>query len=176
MEGAAPNKGHLAIAKLVEMGKCSAVITQNVDNLHQNAGVPDEQVIELHGNASYAVCLSCGLRYELADLKAQFERQQRIDPCSGCGGIIKTATISFGQAMPEEAMRRAQIATEECDLMIAAGSTLIVYPAAGFPEYAKQLGAGLAILNREATPLDPIADLVLHAEIGPALSYVVGIN
>jgi NAD-dependent deacetylase len=176
MEGAQPNKGHLAIAKLVELGKCSAVITQNVDNLHQNAGVPDDRVIELHGNASYARCLSCGLRYELADLRAQFERQGGVDPCSRCGGVIKTATISFGQAMPEDAMRRAQIATEECDLMIATGSTLIVYPAAGFPEYAKQLGATLAILNREATPLDPIADLVLHAEIGPTLSYLVGIN
>ncbi|MGE0622675.1 MAG: NAD-dependent deacetylase [Pseudomonadales bacterium] len=176
MEGAKPNKGHLAIAKLVEMGKCSAVITQNVDNLHQNAGVPDDRVIELHGNASYAVCLSCRLRYELADLKLQFERQARIDPCARCGGIIKTATISFGQAMPEDAMRRAHAATEDCDLMIATGSTLIVYPAAGFPEYAKQLGAKLAILNREATPLDPIADIVLHAEIGPTLSYLVGIN
>jgi len=176
MEGAQPNKGHLAIAKLVELGKCSAVITQNVDNLHQNAGVPDDQVIELHGNASYARCLSCELRYELADLRAQFDRQGGVDPCSRCGGVIKTATISFGQAMPEDAMRRAQIATEDCDLMIATGSTLIVYPAAGFPEYAKQLGATLAILNREATPLDPIADLVLHAEIGPTLSYLVGIN
>jgi len=176
MEGALPNKGHLAIARLVELGKCSAVITQNVDNLHQDAGVPDDRVIELHGNTSYAVCLSCRLRYELTDLKLQFERQGRVDPCSRCGGIIKTATISFGQAMPEDAMRRAQVATEDCDLMIATGSTLIVYPAAAFPEYAKQLGAKLAILNREATPLDPIADLVLHAEIGPALSYLVGIN
>lgn len=176
MEGALPNKGHLAIAKLVEIGKCSAIITQNVDNLHQNAGVPDDRVIELHGNASFARCLSCGMRYELAELKGQFERQGRVDPCSRCGGVVKTATISFGQAMPEEAMRRAQIASEECDLMIATGSTLIVYPAAGFPEYAKQLGAKLAILNREATPLDPIADLVLHAEIGPTLSYLVGVN
>lgn len=176
MEGAEPNKGHLAIARLVEMGKCSAVITQNVDNLHQNAGVPDDQVIELHGNASYAKCLSCGMRYELADLKAQFEQHGRIDPCSRCGGIIKTATISFCQAMPEDAMRRAQIVTERCDLMIAAGSTLVVYPAAGFPEYAKQLGSKLAILNREATPLDGIADLVVNAEIGPTLSFVVEIN
>ena len=176
MEGAEPNKGHLAIARLVEMGKCAGVITQNVDNLHQNAGVPDDQVIELHGNTSYAKCLSCEMRYELADLQQQFERQERIDPCSRCGGIIKTATISFGQAMPEDAMRQAQRMTEECDLMIATGSTLIVYPAAGFPEYAKQLGAKLAILNREETPLDGIADVVLHGEIGPTLSYVVGLN
>lgn len=176
MEGAEPNKGHLAIARLVEVGKCLGVITQNVDNLHQNAGVPDDQVIELHGNTSYAKCLSCEMRYELADLKAQFDHQERIDPCSRCGGIIKSATISFGQAMPEEAMRQAQVLTERCDLMIATGSTLIVYPAAGFPEYAKQLGSKLAILNREETPLDGIADVVLHAEIGPTLSYITGIN
>ena len=176
MDGAEPNKGHLAIARLVESGKCSAVITQNVDNLHQNAGIPDDQVIELHGNASYARCLSCELRYELADLRRQFEEQHRIDPCSRCGGIIKSATISFGQAMPEEAMRKAQIVSERCDLMIATGSTLIVYPAAGFPEYAKQLGSKLAILNREPTPLDDIADVVMHGEIGPTLSYIVGLN
>ncbi len=174
--GADPNKGHLAIARLVEMGKCAGVITQNVDNLHQNSGIPDEQVIELHGNSSYAKCLSCEMRYELADLKQQFELQDRIDPCSRCGGIIKSATISFGQAMPEDAMRRAQVMTERCDLMIATGSTLIVYPAAGFPEYAKQLGAKLAILNREETPLDRIADVVHHGEIGPTLSYLAGIN
>jgi len=176
MQSAEPNKGHLAIARLEEMGKLSAVITQNVDNLHQNAGVPDDKVIELHGNASYAKCLSCEMRYELADLESQFNQQERIDPCSRCGGIIKGATISFGQAMPEDAMVRAQALTESCDLMIATGSTLIVYPAAGFPEYAKRLGAKLAILNREETPLDPIADLVLHREIGPTLSFVVGLN
>jgi NAD-dependent deacetylase len=176
METAEPNKGHYAIARLVELGKTPVVITQNVDNLHQNAGVPDDRVIELHGNASYAKCLSCDLRYEMADLERQFQQQSRIDPCSRCGGIIKSATISFGQAMPEDAMARAQAATEACDLMIVAGSSLVVYPAAGFPEYAKRLGAKLAILNRDPTPLDDIADLVLHREIGPTLSYVVGIN
>ena len=176
LETAEPNKGHLAIARLQEMGKLSAVITQNVDNLHQNAGVPDDQVIELHGNASYARCLSCGIRYEMADLEQQFQRQERIDPCASCGGIIKSATISFGQAMPEEAMVRAQAATESCDLMIATGSTLIVYPAAGFVEYAKRLGTNLAILNREETPMDDIADLVLHREIGPTLAFIVGLN
>lgn len=176
MEKASPNKGHYAIARLIELGKSPAIITQNVDNLHQNAGVPDDQVIELHGNASYATCLSCGTRYELADLEAQFAKQNRVDPCGRCGGIIKSATISFGQAMPEDAMVRAQSIVESCDLMIVAGSSLVVYPAAGFPEYAKRLGAKLVILNREETPLDSIADLVLHREIGPTLAYVVGIN
>jgi len=176
METAEPNKGHYAIARLVEMGKTPVIITQNVDNLHQHAGVPDDRVIELHGNGSYARCLSCEMRYELADLEQQFRQQERIDPCSRCGGIIKGATISFGQAMPEDAMARAQAATEACDLMIVAGSSLVVYPAAGFPEYAKRLGAKLVILNREPTALDEIADLALHREIGPTLSYVVGIN
>jgi NAD-dependent deacetylase len=108
-EDAVPNKGHLALARLVELGKCTAIITQNIDNLHQDSGVPDDKVIELHGNASYATCLDCGTRYELADLQTRFEKLSRVEPCTGCGGIIKTATISFGQAMPEEEMRRAQI-------------------------------------------------------------------
>lgn len=176
MERAAPNVGHRAIAALTAAGKTLAVITQNVDNLHQNSGVPDDRVIELHGNASYAACLSCHLRYEMADLEAQFNGQGRVEPCSRCGGIVKTATISFGQAMPEEAMARAQAAIEACDLCVVVGSSLVVYPAAGFPEYAKRLGAGLAIVNREETPLDPIADVVVNAEIGASLGYVVGIN
>jgi NAD-dependent deacetylase len=173
---AKPNKGHYAVAKLVEAGKSIAVITQNVDNLHQNSGVPDEQVIELHGNASYAKCLSCGTRYEMADIEQQFNQLNRVEPCSRCSGIVKTATISFGQTMPEDKMALAQAAVEECDLMIVAGSSLVVYPAAIFPEDAKRRGAKLVILNREATDLDTIADLVLHLEIGPTLSYVVGLN
>lgn len=176
MEQAKPNVGHRAIAELARAGKVLAVITQNVDNLHQDSGLSEDQVIELHGNATYAKCLDCELRYEMAELEAQFNRQQRIDPCSRCGGIIKSATISFGQAMPEDAMARSQAAIEACDLCIVAGSSLVVYPAAGFPEYAKRLGAGLAILNREETPLDPLADVVVHAEIGPSLGYIVGIN
>ncbi|MFW6093112.1 MAG: SIR2 family NAD-dependent protein deacylase [Pseudomonadota bacterium] len=176
LEEAQPNRGHHAVAQLIEAGKATTVITQNVDNLHQDAGVPDDRVIELHGNASYAKCLSCELRYELADLEAQFRKHARIDPCSRCGGIIKTATISFGQAMPEAEMARAQAAIEQCDLCLVLGSSLVVYPAAGFPEYAKRLGAGLAIVNREETPLDPLADVVLREEIGPALGYVVGVN
>lgn len=176
MEKAKPNKGHDAVARLVEQGRCLAVITQNVDNLHQDAGVPDDKVIELHGNASYAKCLSCETRYEMADIEQQFHQVGNVQPCSRCGGIVKSATISFGQSMPEHEMQRAQEATEAADLMIIAGSTLIVYPAAGFPEYAKRCGAKLAIVNREATPLDDIADVVVHGEIGPTFSFVVGIN
>ncbi len=176
MENAKPNKGHEAVAKLVADGKCTAVITQNVDNLHQDSGIPESQIVELHGNASFATCLTCHTRYELADLEEQFKATQRVAPCGRCGGIIKGATISFGQSMPEREMERARQHTLACDLFMVVGSSLSVYPAAGFPEYAKQRGARLVIVNREETPLDPIADLVLHREIGPSLSYVVGIN
>jgi len=176
MEDALPNKGHLAVGNLMTNGQGLVVITQNVDNLHQAGGVPDEQVIELHGNASYATCPECGTRYEMADLEAQFATQGQVAPCSRCGGIIKSATISFGQAMPEQQMAQAQAAVEACDLMIVAGSSLQVFPAASFPEYAKQLGAKLVIVNREATPLDDIADLVLHREIGETLAFVGNVN
>ena len=176
LQDAIPNKGHQSIARLVAQGRCTAVITQNIDNLLQDAGIPEDQVIELHGNAGYAKCLGCEIRYEMADLEQQFRDIERVQPCSSCGGIVKSATISFGQAMPETAMQRARQATEACDLMIVAGSSLVVYPAAGFPQYAKQMGARVAILNREETPLDPIADVVVNREIGPTLSFIVGVN
>ena len=176
MENAEPNKGHLAVAELVRRGKCRAVITQNVDNLHQSSGVPDEQVIELHGNATYASCLSCATRYELAELERQFTQLGNVQPCQRCGGLIKTATISFGQSMPEAAMSQAQAETDQCDLMLVMGSSLSVYPAASFPEYAHTRGARLAIVNREETPLDSIADVVVREQIGPTLAMVVGLN
>ena len=173
---AKPNRGHLGIARLVETGKASGVITQNIDNLHQDAGVPDDKIVELHGNRAYAKCLTCGERYELDDLKQSFEHDGTVPLCRICGGIIKTATISFGQTMPEDEMRRAQDLTMECDLFVVAGSSLVVYPAAGFPQIAKRLGANLVILNREPTPLDPIADLVLNEEIGPTMGYLLDVN
>ncbi len=176
LNSAEPNVGHLAIAQLIRAGKASAVITQNVDNLHQASGVPEPQVIELHGNASYATCLSCSKRYELEYLRDQWEQLGEISACEDCTGIIKTATISFGQAMPLLAMQQAERETSQCDLFIVVGSSLVVYPAAGFPELAKRLGARLAILNREETPLDGIADLVIHREIGPTLGWLTGIN
>ena len=175
-DDAKPNRGHFAVAKLVRQGTAIAVITQNVDNLHQTSGVPDETVIELHGNNRYAKCLSCATRYELADLKRQFQELGNVQPCSRCGGIVKTATISFGQPMPEDAMQRAQTATNACDLFLVIGSSLVVHPAAGFPEYAKRIGAKLVILNREPTPLDGLADLVLNAEIGPTMGFAADVN
>ena len=174
--GREPNAGHMGVARLVAQGKASAVITQNVDNLHQASGVPADQVIELHGNASYATCLECGLRHELEDLKSLYEATGDLPACRSCGGIVKTATISFGQAMPAEPMARAEAETLGCDLFLVLGSSLVVYPAAGFPVMAKRNGAALAIVNREATELDPYADLVLHDEIGPVMTEAAPAN
>jgi NAD-dependent deacetylase len=174
--GALPNRGHRAIEKLVRIGKVSAVITQNTDGLHQASGVPEDRVIELHGCNAYARCLACGARHELELIREAFLGDGTIPDCGSCGGLLKTATISFGQQMPEEPMRRAREETLACDLFLAVGSSLQVYPAAGFPEAAARGGAGLAILNREPTALDPLADLVLHAEIGPTLGDAVGVN
>jgi NAD-dependent deacetylase len=174
--GRAPNAGHAAVARLVAMGKATTVITQNVDNLHQDSGISADQVIELHGNASYATCLDCNERHELADLKVGFETAGEAPCCRRCGGLVKTATISFGQPMPAEPMARAEAATLECDLFLVLGSSLVVFPAAGFPPMAKRNGAKLAIVNREPTEMDGLADLVLHDEIGPALTAAVPAN
>jgi NAD-dependent deacetylase len=171
--GRKPNAGHYAVARLVASGKAGAVITQNVDNLHQDSGVPADKVVELHGNASYAKCLECCERHELAELREGFLKAGEIPYCRSCGGLVKTATISFGQAMPEAEMRRAEAESLDCDLFLVLGSSLVVYPAAGFPLLAKRNGASLAIVNREPTELDGYADLVLHDEIGPALSEAV---
>ena len=148
--GATPNRGHRAVAKLVRIGKVSSVITQNIDNLHQDSGVPREKVIELHGNGSYAKCVACETRYELAPIKEAFARDSVPPACTLCGAPVKTATISFGQAMPEDEMERAQREALACDLFLAIGSSLVVYPAAGLPVLAKKSGSTLVILNREA--------------------------
>ena len=173
MEGAEPNAGHLAVAALFRMGKLARVITQNVDGLHQKAGVPDEYVIQLHGNANYAVCLSCNKRYELDQVRAMFLPDETVPCCDDCGGIIKTATISFGQPMPVIAMERAEAAVLDCDLFIVMGSSLVVYPAAAFPRLARENGARLVIVNNEPTDLDPFCDLVLHRAIGETMSAAV---
>lgn len=163
---ARPNKGHLAIAELQRRRKLSCVITQNIDGLHQASGIPEEQVIELHGNSTYAICLTCRKRFELDAIRAIFLPDETLPLCDACGGIIKTATISFGQSMPEREMRLAEEQTLACDLFIAVGSSLVVFPAAGFPLMAKQNGARLVIVNRDPTEMDRYADLVINAEIG----------
>ena len=167
--GAKPNQGHYALARLVAAGKVSAIITQNVDNLHQDSGVPEEKVIELHGNSTYAKCLKCQTRVELVDIEREFQESNTVGPCKRCGGIIKTATISFGQQMPDVPMRRAHEETLACDLFLVLGSSLSVFPAADFPARAKQHGAKLVIVNRDPTGVDEIADLVIHDGIGDTL-------
>lgn len=166
---AEPGRGHRALARLVARGRMGAIITQNIDGLHQAAGVAPDKIIELHGNGTYARCLSCGRRHELSDVRAEFERTGAAPECD-CGGIVKSATISFGQAMPEDAMARATEETNACDLFIAVGSSLVVYPAAGFPLQAKRNGARLVIVNRDETELDDFADLVLRGDIGSFLA------
>jgi NAD-dependent deacetylase len=172
--GAKPNRGHLAISRLANEGKVDVVITQNVDNLHQDSGVPEDRVIELHGNAGYAKCLDCGERHELTDLRDPFLERGVIPACRACDGVVKTATISFGQPMPLEAMARAEAAALACDLFLVLGSSLVVVPAAGLPLIAKRNGALLAIVNREPTDQDAFADLVLHEEIGAVLDGAGG--
>jgi NAD-dependent deacetylase len=168
---ARPGRGHLALASLYRCGKAPAVVTQNIDNLHQISGIASEHVVELHGNTTYAVCLACGRRYELAWVKQQFTAAGGQAPdCTDCGGRIKSATVSFGQAMPVPAMRRAEELSRACDLFLVVGSSLVVWPAAGFSLLAKQNGARLAIINREATEFDEIADLVIRDDIGSVLA------
>src|SRR4051812_23138328 len=168
-----PNDGHKAVAELVARGKASHVITQNIDGLHQISGVPGEKLIELHGTTRRATCLDCGTEVPIGDIRAYFEIHGQAPDCVRCGGLIKTATISFGQPMPELEMARAEAAARACDLMLVLGSSLSVYPAAGFPLLAKRQGARLVILNRDETPQDGIADLALRAEIGPTLRAVI---
>lgn len=171
---ARPSKGHMALASLVASGKMPAVITQNIDGLHQASGIPEERVYELHGNGTFAKCLSCGHRHELDWVRPRFEATGEAPECTACGGILKSATISFGQAMPEEPMRKAQKLAVSCDLFLVLGSSLVVYPAANLPILAKERGADLVIVNREPTPLDEMADLVINAEIGQVLSRLIG--
>jgi len=170
---ARPNSGHRAVAQLVREGTVDAVITQNVDNLHQASGVPDAQVIELHGNATYARCLGCHSVIEMAQVEREFGTTGRVGPCAACGGVVKSATISFGQAVPEEAMERATAVTQRCDLFIVLGSSLTVYPAAGFPLTAAQNGAHLVIVNEQPTDLDVFSTLVVHAGIGATLTSLL---
>ncbi len=170
--GAEPNPGHYAVARLVARGKVSSVITQNVDNLHQASGIPADKVLELHGNASYATCLDCGLRHELQVLKQSFLGTGEIPLCRDCGGLVKVATISFGQPMPADVMRQAEIETLAADLFIVLGSSLVVFPAARFPVMAKRNGAKLVIVNRDPTDMDDIADMVLNNKIGPIMTAV----
>lgn len=171
--GAKPGRGHRALASLYRAGKVPGLVTQNIDNLHQESGIAAQDVVELHGNTTYARCLDCAKQYDLAWVRENFNAAGHAPDCD-CGGYIKTATISFGQAMPARAMQRAEELTTDCDLFLVIGSSLVVWPAAGFPLLAKRNGAALVIINREPTEFDEIADLVVHNDIGDVLGPFIG--
>jgi NAD-dependent deacetylase len=173
IRAAAPNAAHRALAELHRLGRLDCCITQNIDNLHQRAGLPPDAVIELHGNATRARCLDCGAAYTRDELHARLEEGVDVPDCGTCGGVVKPHTILFGEAMPktevEEARRRAGAA----DLFVVLGSSLVVYPAAYVPIHARRAGATLAIVNLEPTPLDGEADLVIRAPAGQVMAAVL---
>jgi NAD-dependent deacetylase len=174
MRDAQPNAGHLAFAELERRGKLRAMITQNIDGLHQRAG--STNVIELHGTTVEAVCLTCGDRISMDEAVSRVEAGDPAPECERCGGLLKPATVSFGQSMPEREMELAVEACHDCDVFLAVGSSLVVYPAAALPELAKRNGASLIIINRMSTVLDGIADLVINDGIGKILPQLIGMT
>ncbi|MBO0860597.1 MAG: NAD-dependent deacylase [Chloracidobacterium sp.] len=174
MRDARPNAGHFAFAELERRGTLRAIITQNIDGLHQRAG--STNVIELHGTTVEAVCLTCGDRIAMDEALRRVEAGDPAPECEKCGGLLKPATVSFGQSMPEREMELAVEYCHDCDVFLAVGSSLVVYPAAALPELAKRNGAALIIINRTSTAMDGIADLVLNEEVGQALPRLVGLD
>lgn len=166
-----PNAGHVGLARLEELGCIRGVITQNVDGLHHDAG--SGTVIELHGSARRIVCLSCHESWPASEILARVEAGEEDPECTFCGGILKSATISFGQQLPADAVEQAHELSLGSDFFLVVGSSLVVYPAAGFPQIAKQAGAKLVIVNREPTELDHLADAVISADAGPTLQTLV---
>ena len=173
MRAATPNAGHHAFVTLHDQGRLTALITQNIERLHQRSGLPAEKVLELHGTTTEAVCLSCGDRITSDEACRRVAGGEPAPRCRRCGGLLKPATISFGQALPHDVLLRAQAAIETCDLLLAVGSSLVVEPAASIPRLAQGAGARLIIVNRDPTPLDGIADVVVRGEIGAVLPALV---
>ena len=168
-----PNPAHDAIAELDKLGKLDCVITQNVDNLHQMAGVPDDKVFELHGNMQWVICLSCGRRYPFGQIKARLDEGEEIPDCEVCHGILKPDVVLFGELLPENVFTDATYRSRNCDLFIVIGSTLIVYPAAYMPSYATDAGAKLVIINLSSTPMDRQAAVLIRAKAGEAMAKVI---
>jgi NAD-dependent deacetylase len=173
---ARPNAGHAAIVELERRGKLHALITQNIDGLHQKAGSSAGRVIEVHGTVHDVVCLSCGWKGPMQATLARVRSGESDPPCNHCGGILKSDTISFGQALVPEVIERAVRAAAEADLLLSVGTSLKVYPIAGAVPAAKNAGARVVIVNAEATPFDGIADAVLRSAIGETLPRIVGLN
>ena len=172
MAYAKPNVGHYALADLYKAGKLDCVITQNVDGLHQAAGIPDDKVIELHGTLKYVSCLSCGKRWPREEIEARMDRTGEKAPECECGGYLKQATIAFGQSLPIIAINQAEAKSSSCDLFIVAGSSLVVYPAAQMPIIAKRNQAKLVIINLTDTPHDSYADVIINEKTGPTLAQI----
>lgn len=161
---AAPNDAHLALTLLARAGVLTCLVTQNVDGLHQRAGFPQERLVEIHGNSTFATCLDCGARAELEDQREKVDAGES-PRCGACGGLLKAAVVSFGQQMPEAELYRAAEAAGACDLFLVLGSSLVVHPAAQLPAIAVKSGADLVILNREETPLDSLASTVIRTSL-----------
>ena len=170
---AKPNPAHYAIAELDRLGKLDCVITQNVDNLHQKAGVPADRVFELHGNMQWAVCLSCGRRYPFEQVRLRLDKGEEVPDCEACHGILKPSIVLFGESLPEKVLKEATFRSYNCDLVMVIGSTLIVYPAAYMPVYAVDSGAKLVIINLSPTPMDKQATVLIRARAGEAMSRVL---
>jgi len=170
---AEPNPAHYAIAELYQLGKLDCVITQNIDNLHQKAGVPEDEVFELHGNMRWAVCLSCRGRFPMSEVLQKIKEGIEVPDCPDCQGILKPGAVLFGEALPEETLREATHRSQNCDLFIVIGSTLVIYPAAYMPTYAREAGARLAIVNLTPTPLDHYATVVIQGEAGAIMPRVM---
>jgi NAD-dependent deacetylase len=173
MKNALPNAGHLAIAELENLGKLDCLITQNIDGLHFKAGNSQELVLELHGTAMHVTCLDCGKRYERDEVQARLSKEEKAPRCDVCEGLLKPATISFGQAMPARETTEAYRRSESCDLFIVVGSSLVVHPAAAMPVVAKRAGAKLVIVNRDQTACDNVADLIIHDQAGPVMAAIL---
>ena len=170
---AEPNPAHLALAELDKLGKLDCVITQNIDNLHQKGGLPDDKVFELHGNMSWIVCLSCGRRYPTEQIRARLDKGEEIPECEDCHGILKPDIVLFGETLPEKVLEEATRRSSHADLFMVIGSTLIVYPAAYMPVYAVDSGAKLVIINLSSTPMDKQATVLIKAKAGETMSEVM---
>jgi NAD-dependent deacetylase len=170
---AEPNDGHRALVDLDKTGRLHAVVTQNIDELHQRAGLSGEKVIEVHGTVWWAVCLTCGVRSPMADELARVSDEVPDPPCTLCGGILKSATISFGQQLDPDVLHRAELLVQAADVMLAVGSTLQVFPAASLVPLAAAYGARVVIINGGPTGMDDEADVVLRGPIGELLPAVV---
>ena len=173
MKSALPNPGHLAIKDLEDRGKLLGLVTQNIDNLHQRAGNSAEKIIEIHGTAFSVSCLNCGKVYDRDLIEDRLRAGTRVPYCDECSGILKPATISFGQAMPQNKVQESLRLARDCDLCLVLGSSLVVYPAASIPAHAVEHGAKLVIVNRDETPLDRAAHLVIHASVGYVLPRIL---